>query len=410
MKKAIFASIAVAMLTACSQDEVVLVNNDANAIRFGVTTESASRAADVYCQNNRFTKFNVYATYNNAVYIDNDEIEYKNNAWTNNSGLRYWPNTNQVTFYGFVNGELDNTVTDATAPKFTTFAPANNVADQVDLLYARKTQGKTVPTDGSAVTTPQQVTLNFRHALSQIVFNARNDNANLYVKIKGVSVVNVKGNGVYSLPTADTDVQLDHGYDADATYPTTGRGGWTFADTVTATSHYSVSLGNGIAIEYNGTETDPDATAISLTDWTTHDAATSKSMAMLLIPQTTDAYNVAVADTEKDENDKYTRSGSYFLVDCQIWNVAGDEFNENTDVCLWNKGNVMIPVKFEWEEGKKYLYTFVFGNGNGGYDPDPTDPTPDPVLVPITFNVTVDEFFNVDNGNIETGRLNDSND
>ena len=46
--------------------------------------------------------------------------------------------------------------------------------------------------------------------------------------------------------------------------------------------------------------------------------------------------------------------------------------------------------------GKKYIYTFVFGEGNGGYDggADPDDPSPseEPVLTPITYTVTVDDF------------------
>ena len=71
--------------------------------------------------------------------------------------------------------------------------------------------------------------------------------------------------------------------------------------------------------------------------------------------------------------------------------VAGDE-----DVYLWGAANtpkkLAIPVAFNWEQGKKYIYTLVFGEGNGGYEPDPEDPTPDPVLVPITFTVTVDDF------------------
>ena len=85
---------------------------------------------------------------------------------------------------------------------------------------------------------------------------------------------------------------------------------------------------------------------------------------------------------------------------CQIYNVAGTTVNKNTDVCLWGNGgaeDVAIPVALNWEQGKKYIYTFVFGDGNGGYDPDPDDPDPDPtpVLVPITFEVTVDDFVPV---------------
>lgn len=48
-----------------------------------------------------------------------------------------------------------------------------------------------------------------------------------------------------------------------------------------------------------------------------------------------------------------------------------------------------------WKQGKRYVYTLIFGEG-GGFnpdpDPDPENPDPEPVLVPITFNVTVDNF------------------
>ena len=62
---------------------------------------------------------------------------------------------------------------------------------------------------------------------------------------------------------------------------------------------------------------------------------------------------------------------------------------------------VAIPTSdIKWEQGKKYVYTFIFGEG-GGYIPpvDPEEPDTDPedpgkpVLVPITFQVTVDDFI-----------------
>jgi hypothetical protein len=107
---------------------------------------------------------------------------------------------------------------------------------------------------------------------------------------------------------------------------------------------------------------------------------------MLLLPQTTTAWDT----TSKPSADSQT--GSYFLVDCKICNVAGDDYASTTDIVLWD-GPVAIPAAFTWKQGKKYIYTFVFGNGNGGYDPNPD--TPKPVLVPITFNVTVDDFVPV---------------
>ena len=47
-----------------------------------------------------------------------------------------------------------------------------------------------------------------------------------------------------------------------------------------------------------------------------------------------------------------------------------------------------------WKQGKRYVYTLIFGEG-GGFNPenpDPENPDPEPVLVPITFDVTVDDF------------------
>lgn len=407
MKKLLFAGIAVSMLAACSQDEVVPVNNDSNAIKFGVTAENGTRANDIYCNDNPFKAFNVFATYQDVPYIDNDRIvsNAQGTAWDNETGLRYWPNSGDVTFYGYVNGTLNTA--DATAPKFELFTPATEAKDQLDLMYARKTQEK--PKNGT------EVKLNFRHALSQIVFNTRNDNSNLYVEIMGVSVVNLKGSGIYTLPNAekggDTDGNLDHEY-GDDTWKSTGRGSWDFGE-AQATSKYSVAW-DAVAVEGN-------KTTVNLTDWSKHSSAdanvagtaVAKDYAMLLLPQETAAVNVQNEGT-KNEDNTYTFTGSYFLVDCTIWNVAGDKVvkedikdadgnvTTKADVVLWDKGNVMIPAAFNWEEGKKYLYTFVFGNGNGGYDP--TDPTPDPVLVPITFDVEIDDFYEVDGGEYEYGK------
>ena len=50
--------------------------------------------------------------------------------------------------------------------------------------------------------------------------------------------------------------------------------------------------------------------------------------------------------------------------------------------------------KYPLKAGKRYVYTLIFGEG-GGFNPenpDPENPDPEPVLVPITFDVTVDNF------------------
>lgn len=413
MKKIFFGAIAALTMTACSNDELVKVNNSSNEIKFAVTAENNTRAQDVFCCSNIPGEFNVYAWYDGKVYIDGDIISGSNGSWKNESGTRYWPETetNKVDFYAAValskNGEefkLDKTLFEMNknAPSFGTFTPAIKTADQVDLLYAvKKNQGK--PEDG-------KVSLNFRHALSQIVFNAKNENENLHVVIDGVSVVKVANSGTYTFPTESTDTKLNHNYgDAenfdDATaYPSpyNTHGTWDYSKATS--SSYSVSF-DEVTVK----------NTVNLTDWSNHKSesastaanAADKSKAMLLIPQTTTKFDV----TKKINADDNT--GSYFLVSCKIYNVAGSEFNESTDVLLWGEEDeaqttvkckdVLIPVAFNWEEGKKYIYTFVFGNGNGGYNPDPNDPDgPDPVLVPITFEVSVDEFYQVNGGEFET--------
>ena len=93
---------------------------------------------------------------------------------------------------------------------------------------------------------------------------------------------------------------------------------------------------------------------------------------------------------------------SYFLVKCAIWNVAGDAY-ENGDVVVWGDESTgtletawaAIPAAFEWAPGDKYIYTFIFGEG-GGYIPG-DNPDPDPTLIPVTFEVSVDDFVVVEN-------------
>ena len=100
------------------------------------------------------------------------------------------------------------------------------------MLYAVKlnqtrTTTETGTGDEPVVVEGAPVSLNFRHALSQIVFQAKNTNPNLYVEISGVKLVNVDDKGNYTLPEKDTDaIQVVTGGEID---PVTdqSRGSWT---------------------------------------------------------------------------------------------------------------------------------------------------------------------------------------
>lgn len=378
MKRFFFGAFGLLALASCSNDELTSVNRDGDEIAFSVVTNSATRAADVYCNNNKPSGFEVWATYDGATYINGDQITYNenNSKWENTSGTRYWPD-GEVSFFAHVNaGDAFNW--NGGQPKIENFMVGTDVATQQDLLYAVKTASK--GTDGKAE-------LNFRHALSQIVFQAKNTNPNLYVEISGVSVCKVKNQGTFTYPTDDTSDKVgEHNGSGSIDYDNQNWGTWS----TSGTQKYDVTF-NPVAL--NGNKT---ATAVSLTS-ANQTGKEFNGQAMLLLPQTSTKWDVGTnATIGKPEN----QTGTYFLVKCRIYNVAGNVVDTEKDVCLWGENgaeNVAIPVALNWEQGKKYIYTFVFGDGNGGYDPDPDDPDPDPtpVLVPITFEVTVDDFVPV---------------
>lgn len=388
-------------MASCSQDETIGINHDGDEITFNVVANSATRAADVFCNRNLPGGFYVSAISNGKTYIDKDHVTGSNGKWTNQSGTRYWPET-AVDFYAHVNGG-DAYKWNNGSPKFEGFTVNNTVGNQVDLLYAvKKDQSKTNGTT---------VNLNFRHALSQIVFQAKNTNANLYVEIAGVSVVNVGGTNTFTFPSANTETNIIHNdYDADedGVYED-GEFGSINYDASWGTWNNLTSGTEKYDVDFDKTSVPGNNTLVSLTT-KNEDGKEYNSNAMLLLPQNTTAWDPETNPLPGAEKN----TGSYLLVDCAIFNVAGDDYVDG-DVCLWGElqgskwttKELAIPVAFDWKQGKKYVYTLVFGEGNGGYDPDPDpDPDPDkpdPVLVPITFKITVDEFVPVDGGEIESG-------
>ena len=383
MKKFILAVPALLALAAvsCTKSEV-LESNDGE-IRFNVVANNATKAADIFCNNNLPEAFKVYATTGSKTYIDGDDIVNNGGNWENTSGVRYWPET-AVDFYAHVNAGTDFIWSTESAPTIKDFTPSTTVAGQLDLLYA-------VKIGQSKKSTP--VELNFRHALSQIVFNAKNTNANLYVEIAGVKVANVGGTNTFTYPETDTDSKFVS-HDGTGRLPDTGAGSW--AELTSGDVSYEVDF-NAVPVRGN-------STVVDLT--TANDSGKEfNSQAMLLLPQTTTAWVPSSDSNTPSENN----TGSYFLIDCAIWNVAGTEVDKVTDVQLWGEGGntkeLSIPVAFTWEQGKKYIYTLVFGQGNGGYDPDPDpdDPDPKPVLVPIDFTVSVDDFKVEDPIEVESG-------
>lgn len=395
LKLFLLATSAVA-LASCSSDAVVEDQQAANAIQFSATANQASRAADYYCNANLPADFHVWASVNKKQYFA-DEVyaqgttESTKTTYSIKGGVeRYWP-AEEVSFWALKNHQNQVWKVNGMTTEFTVDAAA---ANQHDLIYAYTKATRADVTNG-------QAPINFRHALSQIVFQAKNDNPKIRVKIDKVEVVNVAGKGVFTLPDGDnvTNKNVDDHGQAEASAAKTGLGSWVNeAANKTFTTNFPLTLINktvtnltnnrfGIAAEHE---------------------TTNPTYSLLLLPQ--EIANLDLKNkSKKEEVLAALNSGAHFLVYCTIQNVAGGA--EDDDVYLWaDKTNdnvktkaIAIPVNqtaaaYTWEQGKKYIYTFNFTtNGHGGFDPS----TGEDVLIPISFTVTVDDFTEVNAGNID---------
>lgn len=423
MKKSMFlVAIAATALASCTSDELVQVNNG-NEIKFAIAADNDSRAATVFCNNNLMPGFQVYAGYQNegawSTFIEEDLITVLSDGKCTQSETRYWPEEGTLDFYGLVNlngdgftlesaSNLDDQITwGVETPVVNDFTPNTDVTKQTDLLYA-------VATGKSSSSAP--VLMNFRHALSQIEFRAKNDNPALQVFVSAVRIGQTYAKGSYTLPKLSTEDNLvDHTVDKDddyaAAHENANRGTW--AVNTNEKADYYVPF-NEVSVAYGTTQ---DLTIST-------DGAQTNNNSLLLIPAMEAGSATTAWDPASDNNTAY--NGTYIAVYCKILNVAGDSYDANTDVAVLHEGWAVIPASFKWKQGKKYIYTINFTKGgNGGYEETPVDPskpevpgtpTDTPVLTGIEFQVTVDDFLygdkyenDMDTNSTETVAINSAN-
>lgn len=408
------ATAAMTLATSCSSDAVVEEQQAANAIQFGVTTGNASRAASYYCNNDKPTQFNVWAKVKQGenvfkTYFENESYTKKTgaNTWTIDGGTeRFWPKE-EISFYAVknqteYNGDVFADVAwNGSTPTiaFTVEKPVQTVASkQQDLLYAYTKATKNVQNNKCVAN------LNFRHALSQVVFKAQNKNKNIYVEISEVQVANLKTTGTFTFPTEVTNINnsLNDKHDQsgviDVNDPSFGK--WINLST---TAPYTTTGAFGpIAVPCNKKEGE-NLEAVGVVNLTNNEGTAkgdgsdkaneqqNKTFSLIVLPQELGhaVYNKV--------NNKWEEDKAYFIVKCHVKNVAkGDGLAATADDVTLYKGDIYIPVDIKWEVGKKYIYTFVFSeNGHGGYDEHGND-----VLIPIEFNVTVDDFADAKNNDI----------
>lgn len=385
-KHLVLGALAVLSLAACTKSEVVELNKGNEISLTAVTGKNLTKAADGYCNSAMPADFDVWAATDGKKYFEAQT--YTRDGSTNtykSTNARYWPTT-AVDFFAAKNykgtGDTPATATlDATAgsSKLTVsnFEVTKTVGNQTDFIYAVN-KGVSKPTSGNAAA------LNFRHALSQIEFQAKNSNSGIYVEVTGVTVKQVYSKGNFSVDVATTNNFVDHTLGAADTDNRSGRCTWAGQD---AKADYAISF-DAVAL---GSE----ATSLSVTD---PDGKEYNANTMYLIPQTVpDLWAVPTPPTTPTPVPATGKA--YFEITAKIWNVAGAAVDKGNDVVL-HDGKIAVPIpgSTTWQDGLRYVYTFNFTTyGTGGVDPG----TGDPVLTPIELTVTVDDFVDAGNTNVE---------
>lgn len=376
-KHLVLGALAVLSLAACTKSEVVELNKGNEISLTAVTGKNLTKAADGYCNKAMPADFDVWAATDGKKYFEAQT--YTRDGSTNtykSTNARYWPTTD-VDFFAAKNygGSATLTAADPTSLAVADYTVPTTVAAQKDFIYAVKKGAKKA--DGAAV-------LNFRHALSQIEFQAKNSNSGIYVEVTGVAVKQVYSKGNFSVNVATTNNFVDHTLGAADVDNRSGRCNWAGQD---AKADYAISFA---AVPLEST-----ATSLSVTDPVDQEY---NDNTMYLIPQAVpDLWVVPTPPTTPTPVP--TTGKAYFEITAKIWNVAGAAVDKNNDVVLHDgKIAVPIPASTTWQDGLRYVYTFNFTSyGTGGVDPG----TGDPVLTPIELTVSVDDFVDAGNTDVE---------
>lgn len=358
----VIAVAAVAAMASCSKTDLIETANDQNAINFNAFFHKATKANLTTGDN--IAAFEVTAMLNDATYFSAISVSKSGTpaAWTY-SPVQYWPASGTLDFFAWA-PTASGTGISKNAYNVFTVAPAAAASSQYDFVVAR-TQGSKDATTGNSATSG--VTINFRHAMSQIAVKVFNGNKNLQYDIYGWKVAGVDVDGTFTLKDTNTDTKdaakLAYSDWSDNTGNFTG----VFFDD-------SFSPFNKI----NTSDNEDSGNASNITDAKT----------MILVPQT----GVTAASAYSAATTGAGMNGSYIAVEMEIKNATDGTVVAGRQWCCW-------PVAYSWNPG--YKYTYIIDLSQGGYKEyndglDATETTDlDPVLdnTAIVFTtVTVDDW------------------
>lgn len=417
MKKRLFFFAAAALaLAACSNDEVVEVNQgaiDANAISFRPVVSNMTRASDVVADNSTYglqtlgikVFANVYAAgTEGANYFPETEFSWNSSSNSYNSANKYyWPADGALNFYAWA-ASIPAQVTHTATQKSFVVTPAQllsatSASVQTDLVFAntnnRTKAGTWDPSSpyaaGSNTYGTNGVPLNFSHAESKVAIMIKNTNPNLKFTVGNVAIGNLYGTGTFNYTGGnDTGTSTDVNNTGTLAYT---YWSWTGSQNVS----YSLTM-----------KTDDDYNILGASASEAKPIVTTDNE-MILIPQpfaVQDAYSGTTAHdySTTPETEGSLFEGSYISAQLKIQNPTNDAYIAGA-ADKWVTAIWPLP-KMTMNPG--YKYTFIVDLAGGGYYSDNQDTYSDldPILegAEIRFvTVTVDAWG--DGGNTLLGNV-----
>lgn len=358
-----------ALLSGCSDNELASVETSQKTpIGFHtVGSQMGSRATIINQGNITQTDFRVFAFTQKSAEDTSDDIQFMGDK-TNDYGhtgividhkkgnwdyakaedLRYWPESTKLNFYAispasFVDDMITNFVWNiAKDSKTITYSSCdeynkNHDATNYDVMYA-------VAKDQTKDSNSGKVKFNFKHILSQIVFQAKTQYEGMQVDIKDIKIHNFKTSGTFTFPATAEALPAQGDWQPNATV----AGAFTVVKDKTITVN---SATNPIHI--------------------------SHETPLLVIPQNLDKpWDTKTTPKTKAQADKDLES--YLEINCRIQQKGVYVFGKKDYTTLY------VPFSASWEPGKRYIYTLIFG---GGYTDQGV-----PVLSPVNFEAAAEDW------------------
>ena len=257
MKKTILATLAIASMMSCSNEEVIDIQAK-QAITFDnafVEKAPGTRAAyDGSYTTNSLTQFQVYATVTNTNGVSGrvftgDVVSYNKTSdeWTYTCPTQYWVPGNTYNFWAITDGNVEGATSVVTESYVPTEIHVLDASKQNDVLLATRTYEDYQTDHGTTVA------FTLHHLLAKAKFTVKNTiktNSGYSYKVSNLTIKGVEKNGVYDITNK----------------------AWSVAETPAT---YDLPFGNAVT---TGTDTGADA------DYIEFDGRKESNYERLLIP------------------------------------------------------------------------------------------------------------------------------